>query len=111
MEDEELLSIYENVAVITDQMLIAARIGDWDQLVELELRCASQVEMLRNEEGRTALTGAVRERKLALIKKVLEDDRQIRSITEPWMDRLAGLINSAGAERKPSLAGGRSRTS
>lgn len=106
MNSQELISIYENVAVITDQMLAAARVGDWDQLVVLESRCASQVDILRREEPRTALTGQSRERKVELIKKVLEDDRQIRSITEPWMDHLAALINSTGTERKLSQAYG-----
>ncbi len=110
INSQEIISIYENVAVITDQMLAAARTGDWDQLAELESRCASQVEILRNREPHTALTGAVRERKVALIRKVLEDDRQIRSITEPWMKQLATMINSTGTERKLSQTYGANQT-
>jgi flagellar protein FliT len=110
MDSQELISIYENVAVITDQMLAAARVGDWEQLIELESRCASQVDILRTEEPRTALSGSVRERKVALIKKVLEDDRQIRSITEPWMEQLSMLINSVSTERKLSSTYGAGRT-
>ena len=106
MNSQEIISIYENVAVITDQVLAAARVGDWEQLVELESRCASQVAILRSEEPRAALSGSVRERKAELIRKVLEDDRQIRSITEPWMEQLSMLINSVSAERKLSQAYG-----
>jgi flagellar protein FliT len=102
MNSQELLSIYENVAVITDQMLAAARAGDWDQLATLESHCAAQVEMLKAEERRPLLTDAVRERKVQIIQKILADDREIRNLTEPWMAQLSGLINSTGIERKLS---------
>lgn len=102
MNSQEIISIYEKVAVITDQMLAAARVGDWDQLVELESRCASHVAILKNQEPPMPLTGPNRERKAALIRKVLEDDRQIRTLTEPWMQQLEALINSTGTERKLS---------
>jgi flagellar protein FliT len=110
MNSQELISVYENVAAITDQMLAAARVGNWDQLRELESRCAGQVEILRSEEPVEALPAPIRERKVALIKKVLEDDRQIRSITEPWMEQLSALINSTGTERKLSQTYGANRS-
>jgi flagellar protein FliT len=110
MNSQELISIYENVALITDQMLAAARTGNWDHLVELESRCASQVEILRAEEPHAALPGVVRDRKVKIIKKILEDDRQIRSITEPWMEQLATLIKSTGTERKLSQTYGANRS-
>ena len=85
MTSQEIISLYENVADITDQMLAAARSSDWERLAALESRCSSQVDLLRNAEPLAPLTGAVRERKVRIIRKILEDDRQIRSLTEPWM--------------------------
>lgn len=110
MNSQELISIYENVAVITDQMLAAARTGDWEKLVALESRCARQVEILRNEEPRAALPGNVRDRKVKIIKKILEDDREIRNITEPWMAQLSALLNSTSTERKLSQTYGANQT-
>jgi len=103
MEADDIIGLYETVAEITNKMLAAARQGDWDRLAELESSCASQVDLIRNEEPRTPLKGAVRERKVALVKQVLEDDRQIRLITEPWFEQLAEIINTA--DRKPAAAG------
>jgi flagellar protein FliT len=100
MNSQEVISLYESVADITEQMLAAARSGDWELLVELETRCSSQVEIIKNAEPREALTGVVRERKVKIIRKILEDDREIRNITEPWMAQLSAMMNSAGAERK-----------
>jgi|SRR6478672_13302498 len=110
MTSQEIISLYENVADITDQMLAAARSSDWERLAALESRCSSQVDLLRNAEPLAPLTGAVRERKVRIIRKILEDDRQIRSLTEPWMAQLAAMINSTGAERKLSKAYGAGQT-
>lgn len=106
MNSQEVISLYETVAVITDQMLAAARKRDWEQMVTLESRVASHIEVLKTGEAPAALTGATRLRKVQIIQKILADDRQIRDITEPWMAELALLINSAGTERKLSHAYG-----
>lgn len=104
MNSQEVIAQYEAIAAITDQMLAAARSGDWDALTALEARCASHVETLKLRESPVALTGETRVRKVAIIKQILADDREIRNIAEPWMAHLAKLINSTGAERKLSQA-------
>nr|WP_132257201.1 flagellar protein FliT [Paucimonas lemoignei] len=109
MNSQEVISLYETVAVITDQMLSAAREGDWDRLVELETRCASHVATLRQGEAPVALTGESRLRKVQIINKILADDREIRNLTEPWMLQLSQMMNSAGTERKLSQAYGASQ--
>ncbi len=107
MNGQEVLSLYETVAAITDQMLAAARSADWETLVALEASVASHVQILKDSEPpHAALTGILREQKIKAIRKILADDREIRSITEPWMVQLAALIDSTGAERKLSQAYG-----
>ena len=104
MNSHEVISLYETVAGITNQMLAAARNGEWDRLAELESRCASHVETLRQGEPPVPLTGDSRVRKVRIIQKILADDREIRNLTEPWMAQLSRLINSTGTERKLSQA-------
>lgn len=95
-----MISLYEEVAVITDQMLVSARTGDWEQLVALETRCSDRVATLKVHAAALPLTVEMREKKINIIKKILADDREIRSITQPWMVHLTELINSSGTERK-----------
>lgn len=106
MDSQEVISLYETVAGITDKMLAAARNGDWEELIALEARCASHVATLKAGEPPAPLTGSVRERKVQIIQKILSDDREIRNITEPWMENLSNLMNSTGAERKLNHAYG-----
>ena len=106
MNSEEILALYEAVSGITDQMLVAARQGDWDQLIALEEHCARHVQTLKDGEPPIPLTGASRDRKVQIIHKILADDRKIRDLAEPWMAQLAQMINSTRAERKLSSAYG-----
>jgi flagellar protein FliT len=111
MDNQEILSLYETVADITDQMLAAARTGDWEQLAALESRCSSHVAVIRdNDQPRQPLSAAARAKKTLIIKKILDDDRQIRNITEPWMAQLSALMKNTGTERKLLQAYGTSQT-
>lgn len=110
MNSTEVIALYETVAVISDQMLSAARNGDWEKLAVLESRVASHVATLKKDEPPVKLTGEIRVRKVKIITKMLADDREIRNIAEPWMEKLSQLINSTGAERKLSNAYGASHS-
>lgn len=108
MENQEILSLYENVANIMQQMVMAARNGNWEQLATLEERCADQVNTIRKKDVMNKpLPASMREYKARLLEKILEDDRQIRNITEPWMTQLSALMNNAGAESRLARTYGR----
>jgi flagellar protein FliT len=102
MNSLELISLYENVATITTNMLDAARTNDWDLLSQLEEDCASRVQLLRDHELPSDLPADIRDKKIKIIKKILADDREIREITEPWMAQLASLMKSSSANIKLS---------
>ncbi|MDB5989724.1 MAG: flagellar protein FliT [Herbaspirillum sp.] len=106
----DTLPIYENMALISAQMLDAARNGNWDLLTLLESRSAYYLQQLKLN-GTDINSGAIetridnsndalRERKVAIIKKILADDRDIRSLTEPRVTELAQLISNTSNERK-----------
>ena len=103
ISSEEVISVYENVSRLTRQMLAAARSRDWDTLHRLERDCAAQVGMLRDGQP-PSLSGELRARKVRLLQAILADDREIRTITEPWMEQLALLMQSprTGAQGRRS---------
>lgn len=91
MTSTEVLSMYENIAGVTNQMVTAARTSDWDGLSKLENRCASEARGATTGAV-TPLSGAARQRKIDLLKQILANDREIRTITEPWMTRMANIM-------------------
>jgi flagellar protein FliT len=100
MTIQDVLSVYAAMADLTEQMVQAATRSDWDALVLLEQRCAAHVQTLRAQESAQPMRGADRERKIELIRQMLNADRQIRDLTMPWMAQLSKLINSTGTERR-----------
>ena len=53
MEGEHILIVYSSIAVLTGQMLAAARIGEWDTLIALEKACSAHfARLLADEDGR-----------------------------------------------------------
>jgi len=100
MDSAEVLALYESVADLTNQMLVAARDSKWDVLAQLEARCAQHVDRLKQHEALVTMPDDIRERKVAIIKKILEHDRDIRDLTEPGLKQLSALIQNTSTERK-----------
>ena len=92
MTSTEVLSMYENIAGLSNQMVAAARISDWDSLHQLEGQCAQQARGVA--AGAPALEGAPRLRKIDLLKQILANDRAIRDVTEPWLNQVPGISPS-----------------
>ncbi len=89
MTSNEVLSMYENIAGLSNQMAAAARMGDWDGLSRLESQCASEARAVAT--GVPAMSGAPRLRKIDLLKQILANDREIRDVTDPWMEHIPGM--------------------
>ena len=88
MTSSEVLSMYENIAGLTNQMAAAARMGDMDRLGKLEGQCAIEA---RGAGNVPALNGGQRLRKIDLLKQILANDREIRDVTDPWMNSVPGM--------------------
>jgi len=103
MSSEEVIVVYETLSRLTRQMLAAARSRDWETLQRLERDCASQIGMLRDGQP-PPLSGELRARKVRLLQSILADDREIRAITEPWMEQLSLLMQGprTGAQGRRS---------
>ncbi|MGK5013943.1 flagellar protein FliT [Janthinobacterium sp. 75] len=106
MTNQEVLTTYETMQSLTGKMVTAATNADWDELEALEQQVSAHAEALKANEAKVVLESAGRQRKVALIKQILEDDRKIRDLTMPWMAQLSKLINSTGTERRLANAYG-----
>jgi len=110
MDSLEMIKLYENVATITNDMLIAAKAGDWQLLAKLEANCSSQIQIIKNNGSPIEMPNEIRVKKVAIIKQILADDKEIRDITEPWMAELSNLIRTSKTTRKLNHAYGAGNT-
>lgn len=106
MNGQEVLSVYEAMVGITDQMLAAAASSDWDRLVQLEHQCAACVRQLKDNGDGQPLAAQERVRKVDAIRKMMAVDRKIRDLTQPWMANLSALMNNNQTERRLARAYG-----
>ena len=96
-----ILETYDAMAVTSAQMVVAARNADWDRLIALERDCGALVAALKRVDEPVPRPDAGHvKRKVALIRKVLADDAEIRRHTEPWMARLQVYLGSARREQR-----------
>ncbi|MET0964501.1 MAG: flagellar protein FliT, partial [Noviherbaspirillum sp.] len=72
-------------------------------LRRLEQDCATQVSALRNGQP-APLSGELRSRKVRLLQSILADDREIRIITEPWMEQLSLLMHGPRPDNATAAA-------
>lgn len=97
-EQEHILDIYGSISAKTGEMLDAARNSDWDRLVALEQDCRALIETLRRSDAGAGAGARFVQRKVALLRKVLADDAEIRKFTEPWMTQLEAYLGNARQE-------------
>jgi flagellar protein FliT len=106
MTGQDIVSVYEAMVGITDQMLATATDNDWDRVVQLEQQCAACVRQLKASGDGAPLAGQERVRKANAIRKMLASDRKIRDLTQPWMAKLSALMNNNATERRLARAYG-----
>ncbi len=94
MTSTDVLSMYENLAGLTTEMVDAARSSDWDGLRQLENQCATQARPALAGQA-APLSGAPRLRKIDLLKQIMANDRAIREVTEPWMGQWSQTMQAA----------------
>jgi len=104
MENQNSIAIYEAIAELTNRMLIAAKEQDWDMLTELENRSAQLVDKLKYFKDLEPLSGNATQQKVATIKRILVDDREIRDLVSPRMARLSSMISSSHTGKKVTRA-------
>ncbi len=106
MSTTEVLAVYESMVELSGQMLDAATSSDWDRVTQLEGHCASQVALLRSGEAGTPFQGEQRVKKIAILKKLLDDDRRIRDLAMPKLAELSALMNNTRTQRRLAHAYG-----
>ncbi|MBI4809574.1 MAG: flagellar protein FliT [Nitrosomonadales bacterium] len=90
---------YQVLSSITGKMRDAAAQGEWDRLISLEQECRRKVEELKPRDV-VPSNPDERRQKIALIKKMLADDADIRSRTETWMGQLQRIMQSTRSEQQ-----------
>lgn len=82
---QTLLDYYKAIERASRQMLEAAQLENWDEVVKLEGACAVLIEQLRAEARTQHLDPKERAEKQRIMLSILRHDAEIRTLAEPWL--------------------------
>ncbi len=94
-----VIQIYEELLLLSEQMLEAARCGNWDAMTEVQRVYVAQVDALRSQHPQPPATLQERTQRAALLAQLLAHDAAIRNLVMPQLERLGALLSSARRSR------------
>ena len=100
MNSMRIITHYELLSDLTEQMREAAARGEWDRLVSIEQQRDRQLAVVKVADATATFDEPSRQRKMQLIKKVLADDDKIRHHTEAWIGQLQCFMQSNRQEQR-----------
>lgn len=84
-----LMRCYAALDGASQEMLEAARAGDWDDVCRLEGACAVLIARLREIGGADRLPAHEQPERLRILRRIVERDAEVRRLCEPlpsWLD-------------------------
>ncbi len=91
-----LLNYYEAIEHASQDMLEAARAGDWDTVVRLEGACAVLISQLKHAANANELPAEELVLKGRIMQRILRNDAEIRNLAEPWINDLSRMTSPNG---------------
>lgn len=104
MDDVEMVSAYEELAQMTQEMLAAVQQRDWNAFSELEARQGDLVLVIQQKDTVEPTDPTVRARKKALLEDLLQTQQRITDLLIPWRSTMAALLNGVSTARRVNSA-------
>lgn len=91
--NNDLMSFYEAIEQASADMLAAARVGNWDEVVKLEGACVLLISQLKQAARQAPLEAEASKVKSRIMQRILVNDAEIRHLAEPWLQELETTLN------------------
>ncbi len=88
-----LLNYYQAIERASQDMLEAARVGNWDDVLKLEGACALLISQLKQSATSEKPLGVEEAQfKARIMQRILVNDAEVRQLAEPWLEDLDALL-------------------
>ena len=94
-----LLNYYQAIERASQDMLDAARQGNWDEVLKLEGACVLLISQLKSRAAESPLGLDEAQFKSRIMQRILVNDAEIRQLAEPWLGELDDLL----VGRRPTI--------
>jgi flagellar protein FliT len=88
----ELISYYRAIEQASADMLAAARVGDWDQVVKLEGACVLLISQLKEASQTVQLDAETARAKSRILQRIVVNDGELRNLAEPWLPEIDRMM-------------------
>lgn len=93
-----LINYYEAIESASQNMLDAARAGDWDTVVKLEGACAVLIAQLKHAASENTLAVEEMVLKGRIMQRILRNDAEIRDLAEPWINDISRMTGQTDGD-------------
>ncbi len=95
----EVMHCYEQIAPLTERMLMLASVGQWAVLPALEAQYSDTVDRLKLIEPLEVLSEAQSARKCQLLQRITSDHAAIHALVMPQLSLLGAIVRSLEQEQ------------
>lgn len=104
----EVMHCYEQIAPITERMLMLAQLRQWGELPALEAQQSALVDRLREIEAGETLSEAQTARKYLLLGRITAQQAEINGIVMPQLRELGLILKNLASQQLLQHAYGQS---
>lgn len=94
-QQQKLLSAYQQILTLSNQMIALAQSGQWDALVELELNYVQAVEKTAEFASISGSSPALQEILRNKLQQILSNETELKRLLQQRMDELMVLIGQS----------------
>ncbi|CAM4052701.1 flagella biosynthesis regulatory protein FliT [Serratia silvae] len=89
---QQLLSAYQLIQTLSEQMITLAQAGQWDALIEMEITYVQAVETTAKQVSISELSPALQEILRSKLQQILNNETELKRLMQLRMDKLTVLI-------------------
>lgn len=100
----QLLTIYQQLLVLSQSMLRLASEGKWDELIEMEVDYVSAVEILAESTKLSPVPDQTQDQLRPVLRHILNNEAEVKSLLQSRMSELSSLIGQATRQKSVNKA-------
>ncbi|MBV4366375.1 flagella biosynthesis regulatory protein FliT [Erwinia sp. BNK-24-b] len=101
-----LMSLYQQLLVLSQSMLRLATDGDWDQLIEMEADYVSAVGKLAECTRQTPVPAQTQAQLRPVLRHILDNEAEVKTLLEARKEQLSVLISQTSRQKSVNKAYG-----
>ncbi len=97
-----LLAHYQQILVLSENMLSMARQSDWDNLVYVEekyVQAVAQISERNAKLGNTPLPAAIEDDIALVLRQLLENEKEVNQLLQARLNQLRDLIGQSNRQQ------------